>query len=81
MTQKNKDWWVYIVKYSDASMYTGITTDRERRMSEHNGDSKKGAKYTRSRRPVNLVYSEIHYNRSMALKREGYIKIYQEQKN
>lgn len=68
-----KEWWVYIVICSDGSMYTGITTDRERRITEHN-DSRKGAKYTRSRRPVNLVYSELFLNRSTASKREYNIK-------
>ena len=68
-----KEWWVYIVVCSDGSMYTGITKDRERRIIEHN-DSKKGAKYTRNRRPVNLVYSEILPDRSSASKREYYIK-------
>jgi len=68
-----KDWWVYIVKCSDNTLYTGITTDRDRRVLEHN-DSKKGAKYTKTRRPVNLVYSEPHSDRSNASKREYYIK-------
>ena len=68
-----KEWWVYIVVCLDGSMYTGIKKDRERRIIEHN-DSKKGAKYTRNRRPVNLVYSEILPHRSSASKREYYIK-------
>ena len=71
--EEEKEWWVYIVVCSDGSMYTGITKDRERRIIEHN-DSKKGAKYTRNRRPVNLVYSEILPDRSAASKREYYIK-------
>ena len=71
--EEEKEWWVYIVACSDESLYTGITTDRERRIAEHN-DSKKGAKYTRNRRPVNLVYSEMHPNRSTASKREYEIK-------
>lgn len=69
----NKDWWVYIVRCSDGSLYTGITVDRDRRINEHN-TSNKGAKYTRSRRPVHLVYSEKQENRSSASKREGVIK-------
>ena len=71
--EEEKDWWVYIVTCSDESLYTGITTDRERRIVEHN-DSKKGAKYTRNRRPVDLVYSEMHPDRSTASKREYEIK-------
>ena len=54
-------------------MYTGITTDIKRRVDEHN-DSDKGAKYTKLRRPVNLVYSEESLNRSTASKREYEIK-------
>ena len=69
----NKDWYVYIVKCSDNSLYTGITVDLERRVGEHN-TSKKGAKYTKSRRPVHLVYSETHQDRSSASKRESAIK-------
>ena len=71
--EEEKEWWVYIVACSDESLYTGITTDQERRIAEHN-DSKKGAKYTRNKRPVNLVYSEMHPNRSTASKREYEIK-------
>ena len=69
----NKDWYVYIVKCSDNSLYTGITVDLERRVEEHN-TSKKGAKYTKSRRPVHLVYSEKQQDRSSASKRESAIK-------
>ena len=69
----NKDWYVYIVKCSDNSLYTGITVDLERRVEEHN-TSNKGAKYTKSRRPVHLVYSETHQDRSSASKRESAIK-------
>ena len=68
-----KDWYVYIVKCSDGSLYTGITVDRVRRVIEHN-ESKKGAKYTRTRRPVVLVYSETLKDRSSASKREIAIK-------
>tara|TARA_B110000902_G_C13996308_1_gene470886 strand:- start:239 stop:496 length:258 start_codon:yes stop_codon:yes gene_type:complete len=71
--EEEKKWWVYIVACSDGSLYTGITTDQVRRIAEHN-DSKKGAKYTRNRRPVDLVYSEMLPNRSAASKREYEIK-------
>jgi putative endonuclease len=71
--EEEKEWWVYIVACSDESLYTGITTDRKRRIAEHN-NSKKGAKYTRNRRPVDLVYSEMHPDRSTASKREYEIK-------
>ena len=69
----SKDWKVYIVECADGSYYTGITTDIKRRLLEHNY-SFKSAKYTRSRRPVRLVYEESVDNRSVASKREHAIK-------
>ena len=73
MEKINKTWWVYVIKCADEALYTGITTNLERRIFEHN-ESKKGAKYTRNKRPVNLKYSERHPDRSTASKREYYIK-------
>ena len=66
-------WFVYILRCADYSLYTGITTDIERRIEEHNS-SDRGAKYTRGRRPVSVVYQEKLNNRSEALKREAEIK-------
>ena len=66
-------YFVYIVKCSDDTLYTGIATDIKRRVEEHNS-SDKGAKYTKVRRPVKLVYSEESQNRSSATKREMAIK-------
>lgn len=66
-------YYVYILKCSDNSLYTGITTDLQRRVYEHN-NSDKGAKYTKVRRPVILVYNEKCENRSEASKREYIIK-------
>ena len=66
-------WYVYILECADTSLYTGITTDIERRLHEHNF-TKKGAKYTANRRPVSLSYSERHDDRSSASKRESQIK-------
>ena len=66
-------YYVYMVQCADNSLYTGITTELERRVKEHN-ESKKGAKYTKVRRPVYLVYSEKHPDRSTASKREYEIK-------
>ncbi len=66
-------YYVYIVKCADETLYTGIATELERRIEEHNG-SDKGAKYTRVRRPVHLVYSEEYPDRSLASKREYEIK-------
>lgn len=64
---------LYILECADQTLYTGITTDVERRVGEHN-DSKLGAKYTRARRPVQLVYSKKFRNRSLASKEENRIK-------
>ena len=68
------DWYVYIVRCSDSSLYTGITVDVERRIDEHNNNNRLGAKYTRARRPVSLVYSEALVSKSAAAKRECAIK-------
>lgn len=69
-----KDWFVYILRCSDNSLYTGITIDLDRRLLEHNGDNQKGARYTRARRPVKLVYQEHFDNRSLASQRESALK-------
>lgn len=62
-----------MVKCSDASLYTGVTTDIDRRLQEHN-NQKEGARYTRAKRPVSLVYSEGADDRAAACKREAQIK-------
>lgn len=66
-------WFVYIVRCLDHTYYTGITTDLAKRLTEHNS-ARRGAKYTRPRRPVVLVYSEPAVSRSAAAKREYHIK-------
>jgi len=66
---KTGRWYLYVVKCSDGSLYTGVTTDVTRRLSEHN-TGVSGAKYTRSRRPVELIFQEEHSNQSEALKAE-----------
>jgi putative endonuclease len=66
-------YFVYILECSDHTFYTGITTNLDRRISEHN-NSKLGAKYTKVRRPVKLVYSKEFINRSEASKEESKIK-------
>ena len=68
------DWTVYILRCSDGTLYTGITKDVERRIEEHNGSGFLGARYTRARRPVRLVYFEPHKTRSDAARREYEIK-------
>jgi putative endonuclease len=65
-------WTVYIARCGDGSLYTGITTDCERRVAEHNRGA--GAAYTRSRLPVRLVYWEVVEDRSRALRRESAIR-------
>jgi len=66
-------YFVYILKCADNTLYTGVATDVNRRLDEHN-NSDKGAKYTRPRRPVELVYTEELEDRSSACKREYEIK-------
>ncbi len=66
-------YYLYILKCSDKTLYTGITTDLVRRLKEHNS-LKLGAKYTRARRPVKLVYSKKFRNRSTASKAEAKLK-------
>ncbi len=70
----NPAWFVYLVQCKDGSLYTGVSTDVKRRVQEHNGSDKKGARYTRARRPVTLRYLENCANRSEACKREAAIK-------
>lgn len=78
------NYFVYIARCADGTLYTGYTTDLERRLKEHNGEDQSrykikvkmsaGARYTRSRRPVKFMYSEQFFNRSEAMKREAEIK-------
>lgn len=68
-----KEWVVYIVSCSDGSLYTGISKNVKKRIKEHN-TSNRGAKYTKSRRPVKLVYLSHPMNKSNALKEEHKIK-------
>ncbi len=65
---------VYILKCADGTLYTGITNDVERRIEQHNGQKPGGARYTRGRTPVSLVYKEETSSKSDALKREMEIK-------
>lgn len=65
-------WFLYIIQCNDSSLYTGITTDIDRRLKEHN--TKKGAFYTRNKTPVKLVYQESLAGQSEARKREAAIK-------
>lgn len=67
------EWFVYIIRASDESLYTGISTDVERRFNEHRSPGK-GARFFRGRQPVEVVYSESQPDRGSALRREAAIK-------
>ena len=70
----SQTWYVYILRCKDNSLYTGITTNVNRRVREHNTSNTRGAKALRGRRPVQLVYSETYDTRSAAQQREAAIK-------
>lgn len=65
-------WTVYILRCGDGTLYTGVTNDMSRRLAAHENGT--GAKYTRGRGPLALIYSEQHRTRSRAQKREAAIK-------
>ncbi|HEU4364205.1 MAG TPA: GIY-YIG nuclease family protein [Candidatus Krumholzibacteria bacterium] len=65
-------WFVYILRCADRTLYTGVTTDTEKRLADHNAG--RGARYTRARLPVDLVYVEPVTDRGAALRRESEIK-------
>ena len=69
-----KKWLIYILKCRDGSLYCGITNNIEKRLKQHSGEIKGGAKYTRSHWPCKLVYKEKSTSRSEALQREVIIK-------
>lgn len=66
-------WFIYMARCSDSTLYTGIAKDPAKRIKEHNSGPD-GAKYTKARRPVTLVWHEACVNRSEATKREGQLK-------
>ncbi|HAJ05141.1 MAG TPA: hypothetical protein DCL76_01125 [Chloroflexi bacterium] len=66
--------FVYIIECNDNSLYTGWTTNLERRLASHNAGT--GSRYTRMRKPVKLVFVESHATKSSAMKREAAIKSY-----
>ncbi len=67
-------YYTYMLKCADGTLYTGIATDLVRRLAEHNGEGKLGSKYTRARRPVEMVYTVEFPDRSSAMKEEFRIK-------
>lgn len=69
---KATQWFLYLIKCADGSIYTGITVDLERRIKEHN--SRKGAKAVKGKLPAVLIYREEYKSRSTASKRESIIK-------
>jgi putative endonuclease len=73
MTNATDNWSLYIIEASDASLYTGITTDVERRFDEHS-QGPRGARYFNGRNPLRIVYREDGHNRSSASRREAEIK-------
>lgn len=71
-TSENAPFFVYVLECEDGSLYTGIATDVARRFEEHS--TGKGARFTRSRKPKHILYTEQHPDRSTASKREAEIK-------
>ena len=75
MGKKNQsNWLIYILECIDGSLYCGITNNLEKRLKQHKGEIKGGAKYTRSHWPCKLVYKEKSASRSEASQREAIIK-------
>jgi len=73
-TTSQNNWLIYILECRDGSLYCGITNNLEKRLKQHKGEIKGGAKYTRSHLPCKLVYEEKSASRSEALQREAVIK-------
>lgn len=73
MSDAPKRWTVYMIRCDDGSLYTGVTTDLERRFREH-GQGKRGARYFAGRRPDTVVWQETGHDRGSALRREAAIK-------
>lgn len=71
---RSSPWFLYILRCCDGSLYTGVTRDPQRRLAEHNGEQRGGARYTRARRPVTLVYTEAAADRATACRREAEVK-------
>jgi putative endonuclease len=68
------DWYIYLIRTRYGALYTGIATDVMRRLAEHEGDGKKGARCLRSKGPLQLAYSAKIGSRALALKAESCIK-------
>ncbi|GIU52464.1 MULTISPECIES: GIY-YIG nuclease family protein [Shewanella] len=74
LSSKQVEWFLYIVKCHNGHLYTGITTDVNRRFAEHQAGGAKGAKYLKGKGPLTLVYQENAVDRSAATKRELAVK-------
>jgi putative endonuclease len=72
MTESKTNWYLYMVRCADDTIYTGISIDVQARVDKHN--SGRGAKYTSTRLPVRLIYSENQIDQSAAMKREVEVK-------
>ena len=70
----NGPWHVYVLRCGDGSLYTGVARDLQRRLQQHNGELAGGSRYTRGRRPVELLWSDTAPDRSSAQRREASIK-------
>lgn len=68
------DWQVYILRCADNTLYTGVARELQKRLAQHNGELVGGPKYTRGRRPVELLWSDDAADRSAAQQREAAIK-------
>jgi putative endonuclease len=68
------EWYLYMIRCRDGSLYTGISTEVLRRLEEHRGTGNKGARYLRGRGPLELVYTEKIGFRALALKAEHKVK-------
>ena len=75
---KKETWFLYLLKCADGSLYTGITNDLDRRLQMHQNG--KASRYTRARRPVNMVYHEKCKSRARALVRECMVKTFSKKK-
>lgn len=68
------DWLVYLLRCADDSLYAGVTTNMGRRLRQHNGELVGGARYTRVRRPVSVVWTQVAENRGAAQRLEAQVK-------
>ncbi len=74
MTEPSGEWFLYLIRLATGELYTGITTDIERRLTEHEKGTPRGARYLRGRGPLLLVFSQRVGDRSCALKTEAAVK-------